>query len=267
VGGTNSLGYSGGRGSNAGPTVKSGGGGGGGAASAVLVNGSPVVVAAGGGGGGGGGLGSSGQGVSPGGTSGGIAGGVGTTKTGDGGGAGGGGGGYPSGGAGGGIQSGDNGGFSGADGQSLVPTGFTLGQGGAGGTNAIRGSRASTGGGGGSITVSYTPAPVNVTTVIGGWKQIQAAWTKVNNSWKPILTDKDIVLYDYIVKRKKANIIVSSDTTNYDLYNNIPVDYFEGLMDIDVWVLPNVTIRGSSTAFTVRGFNEGDRIILHNYGY
>ena len=268
-GGTNSLGYSGGSGSAAGGSGSSGGGGGGGAASAVLVNGSPTVVAAGGGGGGGGGLDSGGQGVSPGGTSGGIAGSAGQTKSGDGGGAGGGGGGYPQGGRGGNVQGGDNGGFSGADGQSLVPAGFSLGEGGAGGIEAIRKTRSSTGGGGGSVTISYTPAPVNVTIVTGGWKQIQQAFTKVNGLWKPLLTNEPIELYNYPVKRISANISIVADTDDYNLLNSLPVTYFEGLMDIDVWVYPNVVITGNttSTAFTVSGFTEGDRVTLRNYGY
>ena len=196
-GGTNNLGYSGGRGSAAGPVPISGGGGGGGAASAILVNGAPAVVAAGGGGGGGGGNGGGGQGVSPGGTSGSIAGGAGTAKGGDGGGAGGGGGGHPQGGAGGNVGGGDVGGFSGADGQSLVPAGFSLGQGAAGGIEAIRGVRSSTGGGGGSITISYTPAPINVTVVTGGWKNIQQTYVKDGNVWKPITQKNEIVIYNY----------------------------------------------------------------------
>jgi hypothetical protein len=102
-----------------------------------------------------------------------------------------------------------------------------------------------------------------------GWKQIQAAWTKVNDVWKPILTDKGITLYNYPVKRKKANITISVNTSDYNLYNNIPIDYFEGLMDIDVWVFANVVITGNSTstAFTVSNFNSGDTVVLHNHGY
>ena len=108
-----------------------------------------------------------------------------------------------------------------------------------------------------------------VTTMTAGWKQIQAAWTKVNDAWKPILTDKGITLYDYPIKRKKANITISVNTSDYNLYNNIPIDYFEGLMDIDVWVFANVVITGnsSSTAFTVSNFTSGDNVILHNHGY
>jgi hypothetical protein len=108
----------------------------------------------------------------------------------------------------------------------------------------------------------------SVTTSAAGWKQIQAAWTKINGSWKQILTNKSIDLYNYPVKRVSANIIISSDTNDYNLYNNLPAEYFEGLMDISVWVLPGVVITGntSSTAFTINGFNPGDTVQLNNYG-
>ena len=269
VGGTNGLGYSGGRGSNSGPTPISGGGGGGGAASAVLVNGSPIAVAAGGGGGGGGGNGVPGQGVSPGGTSGSTAGGDGTPKGGDGGGAGGGGGGYPLGGAGGSVGGGDVGGFSGADGQSLVPAGFSLGQGAAGGIPAIRGSRASSGGGGGSITISYTPAPINVTVVTGGWKQIQSAYVKISGDWKPLLPNQPIDLYNYPVKRRAATINVVVPTYDFVVYDALPIIYFEGLMDVNVYVAANTTVGSTNVtnpAFLVDQFATGDTVKISNYG-
>ena len=269
VGGTNNLGYSGGSGSAAGPTPISGGGGGGGAASAVLVNGSPTVVAAGGGGGGGGGNGVPGQGVSPGGTSGGIAGSAGQTKSGDGGGAGGGGGGYPQGGRGGNVGGGDVGGFSGADGQSLVPAGFSLGQGGGGGLPAIRGSRASSGGGGGSVTLSYTPAPVNVTIVTGGWKQIQQAFTKVNSQWKPLLANEPIILNSYPTRRRVVTINVTVPTYDFVVYNALPIQYFEGLMDVNVYIAANTTIGSTDVttpAVLVDQFATGDIIKITNYG-
>ena len=268
-GGINSLGYSGGRGSAAGPVPISGGGGGGGAASAVLVNGSPAVIAAGGGGGGGGGNHNPGQGVSPGGTSGGIAGSAGTTKGGDGGGAGGGGGGHPQGGAGGNVGGGDVGGFSGADGQSLVPAGFSLGQGAAGGIEAIRGVRSSTGGGGGSITISYTPAPVNVTVVTGGWKQIQQAFTKVNNEWKPLLVNRPIELYNYPTKRRAVNINIVVPTYDFVVYDALPVRYFEGLLDVNVYIAANTTVGSTNVttpAFLVDRFSPGDTVKISNYG-
>jgi hypothetical protein len=115
----------------------------------------------------------------------------------------------------------------------------------------------------GNFTISY-----NLPVVITPWKQLQQAFTKVGNQWKPILTNKTIDLYNYPVKRVVANIVISSNTSSYDLYSNIPMTYFEGLMDIDVWVLPGVEITGSSTetAFTITGFTDGDRITLHNYG-
>ena len=269
VGGTNSLGYSGGSGSAAGPAPISGGGGGGGAASAVLVNGSPIVVAAGGGGGGGGGNGVPGQGVSPGGTSGGIAGSAGQPKGGDGGGAGGGGGGHPQGGRGGNVGGGDVGGFSGADGQSLVPGGFSLGEGAAGGIPAIRGSRASSGGGGGSVTISYTPAPVDVTIVTGGWKQIQQAFTKINGLWKPILTNEPIELYNYPVKRRAVNINIVVPTYDFVVYDNLPVRYFEGLLDVNVYIAANTTVGSTNVttpALLVNKFSPGDTVKISNYG-
>ena len=115
----------------------------------------------------------------------------------------------------------------------------------------------------GNFTISY-----DLPIVITPWKQIQQAFTKVNSEWKPILTNKTIDLYNYPVKRVAANIIISSNTSSYNLYDHIPLTYFEGLMDIDVWVLPGVEITGSSseTAFTITGFTDGDRITLHNYG-
>jgi hypothetical protein len=115
----------------------------------------------------------------------------------------------------------------------------------------------------GNFTISY-----DLPIVITPWKQIQQAFTKVSDQWLPILTNKTIDLYNYPVKRIAANIIISSNTSSYDLYDNIPVTYFEGLMDIDVWVLPGVIVSGStsSTAFTITGFTSGDRVTLHNYG-
>ena len=168
------------------------------------------------------------------------------------------------------------GGGGGYVGITPAPSG-SLGSGGAGGGASNGGGpgagadQAANGGAGGSgeIIISYSSTPVAITTSTGGWKQIQAAWTKVNDAWKPILTDKGIALYDYPVKRKKANITISVNTSDYNLYNNIPIDYFEGLMDIDVWVFANVVITGNSTstAFTVSNFNSGDNVILHNHGY
>ncbi len=117
--------------------------------------------------------------------------------------------------------------------------------------------------------ITTVTAPTPVATVTGGWKQIQQAFTKVSGSWKPILTNKPIDLYNYPVKRISANISIVADTDDYNLYDNLPVTYFEGLMDIDVWVYPNVVITGNSTstAFTVSDFTSGDTITLRNYGY
>jgi hypothetical protein len=118
-GGTNRLGYNGGRGGNAGGGGSSGSGGGGGAATVLIQDDVITAVAGGGGGGGGGGngpvgLASEGQYVST------IYGGDGPDKGGDGGGGGGGGGGYQ-GGAGGSLVGGDSGAHSGTTGSDLLP--------------------------------------------------------------------------------------------------------------------------------------------------
>lgn len=123
-------------------------------------------------------------------------------------------------------------------------------------------------GGSGSVRVSFQRAPEQVLTITGGWKEIQQAFTKVNGQWKPILTDKAVDLYNYPVKRIPANVVISASTNDYNLYNNLPASYFEGIMDITVWILPNVVITGNTTSnsFTVDGFSNGDRINLINYG-
>lgn len=123
-------------------------------------------------------------------------------------------------------------------------------------------------GGRGEIRLSYARTPQTITLATGGWKQVQQAFVKVSGDWKPILTNKAISLYDTPGRRVSANIIISADTNDYNLFSNLPVTYFEGLMDIDVWVLPNVVITGNttSTAFTVSGFGSGDNVRLHNYG-
>jgi hypothetical protein len=192
AGGTNNFGYNGGRGSNAGPVPLSGGGGGGGAASVVLVNGSVYAVAAGGGGGAGGGNGVPGQGVSPGGNSSSIAGGDGQTKGGDGGGAGGGGGGHPTGGAGGSVNSGDVGGNSGADGQSLVPGGWTQTYSFNGGIQGVRGTRVSGRGGEGSITITYESLPLAEIVETGGWTEVRNLYHKKDGVWKNLYATNDI---------------------------------------------------------------------------
>jgi hypothetical protein len=127
-----------------------------------------------------------------------------------------------------------------------------------------------------NISAAFTKVPAGTVTVGGttytitsaGWKQIQQGFVKINGDWKPLLTDEPIELYRWIPPRVYANIIISSDTNDYNLYNNLPINYFEGLMDIDVWVLPNVVITGntSSTAFTISNFDTNDRISLRNYG-
>jgi hypothetical protein len=132
-----STSFSGGRGGSSGTHGTSGSGGGGGGASFVLVNGNIIAVAGGGGGGGGAGRNSHGYGQITGtsstttGASGGDKGGA------DGGGGGGGGGGYQYGGAGGPTTNDDYGAYSGANGQSLVPSGWTSTAGSNAGTAGI----------------------------------------------------------------------------------------------------------------------------------
>ena len=115
-------------------------------------------------------------------------------------------------------------------------------------------------------TVSTLVGPV--TTATAGWKQIQAAWTKINGRWRPILNSNPVLLYNWPGRRISANISIVADTNDYVLYDNLPGLYFEGLMDVSVWVYPNVTIRGESTssAFTISGFATGDKVNLYNYG-
>jgi hypothetical protein len=115
-------------------------------------------------------------------------------------------------------------------------------------------------------TVSTIVGPV--TTATAGWKQIQAAYIKDNGNWRPILNNNPVPLYNWPVKRISANISIVANTNDYVLFNNLPGLYFEGLMDVSVWVYPNVTIRGATTssAFTINGFNTGDNVVLNNYG-
>lgn len=65
-------------------------------------------------------------------------------------------------------------------------TGFGAG-GGGGGNNSGGGS-----GSPGFITLSYSSAPIAEIVETGGWTQITAAWTKVNNVWKSILSSNDV---------------------------------------------------------------------------
>lgn len=165
------------------------------------------------------------------------------------------------GGSGGGGGSGSGGGANGAGG-----TGRSGGAGGEGHPGETNGSSGSSG----LIQIVWTPNPVNITTTRtgGGWRPIQQVYTKVNSEWKPILADRTIQLYNYPTVRLTANISIIADTDDYNLLESIPGTYFDGLMDLDVWVYPNVVITGNttSTAFTVAGFSPGDRITLHNYG-
>ena len=271
--GTNTLGYKGGAGSAAGPVPLSGGGGGGGAASVVLLSGSPVAVASGGGGGGGGGNGVPGQGVSPGGTSGGIAGGDGQIKGGDGGGAGGGGGGYPLGGAGGSVNGGDVGGNSGADGQSLVPSGFALSSGANGGLSGIRGSRAAGNGDSGSVSVTYTLPTEYITVEAGGWKEILKGWIKQNGTWKLIESSNPLIPAvnsraptDYVT----INIVISADTNNYNLIDFLSgYGYYAGRSLINLIVNAGVIVGSGSAgapALNITGMTAGDIVNVINNG-
>lgn len=47
-------------------------------------------------------------------------------------------------------------------------------------------------GGAGIVTISYSSAPLAEIVTTGGWKQITAAWTKINNVWKSILSSTDV---------------------------------------------------------------------------
>jgi hypothetical protein len=268
--GINTLGYGGGAGSAAGPTPISGGGGGGGAASVILLNGSPVIVAAGGGGGGGGGNGVPGQGVSPGGTSGSTAGGNGQIKGGDGGGAGGGGGGYPSGGAGGSVNGGDVGGNSGADGQNLVPGGFVLSQGAAGGVGAIRGSRAAGNGGSGVITVSYSTPPITEVVATGGWKPIARAWIKADNTWKPIQSGISLVPIPSTAEVITINLNIAANANNYVLSDFLSAtSYYPGRSIVNLTVNAGVIVGSGSVgtpALIIDGLVSGDLINVINNG-
>lgn len=276
AGGTSNLGYNGGSGSAAGPVPISGGGGGGGAASVVFLNGSVYAVAAGGGGGGGGGNGVPGQGVSPGGTSGSISGSNGQPKGGDGGGAGGGGGGHPQGGAGGTVNGGDVGGNSGADGQSLVPAGFTLSSASNGGTNGVRGVRSSSRGGSGSISITYVQAGETVLVNAGGWKRIIRGWIKDANEWKNISAGGDLISERTsstpggVLSGPTINISLYSEVLNYNLYGDaLTKGYVAGRSTINLTLDANVVVGSDSPtqpALLVTGFASGDRINITNYG-
>ena len=273
--GVNNLGYSGGTGGASGPTPISGAGGGGGGASVILLDGAagPLVAAAGGGGGGGGGNGVPGQGVSPGGNSGSTAGGNGTNKSGDGGGGGAGGGGYPSGGAGGSVNGGDTGGNSGADGQSLVPGGFELSQGAAGGVGAIRGGRAAGNGGSGTIIISYSTPPITEVVAVGGWKEIAKGWIKQNGNWKLIESSNPLIPVvngrappDYTT----INIVIAADTNNYNLIDYLPgYGYYAGRSLINLIVNAGVVV-GSAVAGTpalnITRLTTGDIVNVINNG-
>jgi hypothetical protein len=116
---------------------------------------------------------------------------------------------------------------------------------------------------------SWANVAAAYTKIDSDWKQIQSAWVKVSNAWKPIITNKTVDLYNWPTRRIKANIIISSDTSSYDLFSNIPAGiYWGGLMDIDVWVLPGVVITdtNNTSAFTISGFTTNDNLTLHNYG-
>ena len=159
-------------------------------------------------------------------------------------------------------------GSNGAGNGSSLTGGKSTNGGPTGGTGVARYYSTGGTGGSGSVRISFQRAPEQVLTVTGGWKEIQQAFTKVNGKWKPILTEKAVNLYNYPVKRVSANVVISASTTDYNLYNNLPVAYFEGIMDVSVWILPGVVITGNATSnsFTVDNFSGGDRINVINYG-
>lgn len=253
--------YSGGRGGYSGGSGSSGAGGGGGGATVVRLGATLVAVAGGGAGAGGSGNGNYGIG-SIGTFSSTTAGAQGQDKGGDGGGGGGGGGGYPLGGAGGPTRGGDAGAYSGTTGQSLVPPGGALG------AAANGGGYISGNGGRGSVVITYTQPTENILVQTGGWKQIQQVYTKVASEWRPILESDSILLNSYPVKRRAAVINITVPTDDFVVYNVLPIQYFEGLMDVTVNVSANVVVKGSATsdAFTVNRFLVGDTVTINNLG-
>ena len=77
----------------------------------------------------------------------------------------------------------------------------------AGGTSTNDGSNGGAGGVGknaagqagktGKVAISYTPTPTIITTVTGGWKEIQNIYVKNGGVWKSISQQNDIVIYNY----------------------------------------------------------------------
>jgi hypothetical protein len=128
--------------------------------------------------------------------------------------------------------------------------------------------RQGTAGQNGKVTVLYTGSLEPITITTGGWKPIERGFVKIAGQWKPLLPTAPFPLFNWNPPRIKANIIISADTNDYNLYSNLPAGYREGLMDVDVWVLPNVAITGNvtSTAFTIDNFATGDVVRLINYG-
>jgi hypothetical protein len=215
-GGTNGkslTGYSGGRGGNAGPAPYSGGGGAGGGATVVLIDSTEIAIAGGGAGGAGAGQHSNGTaGINSNSATAGTPGTLGENgadHSGDGGGGGGAGGGAD-GGKGGAGGSGDNGGTGGYSGSNLAVSGSESNGSGQtpGGTGseyysagiAVGAGSAGTGGNGKAVLIFTISVEAktkvggdwkNITDIhykqdIGVWKQITAAYVKVNGAWKAL---------------------------------------------------------------------------------
>jgi hypothetical protein len=121
----------------------------------------------------------------------------------------------------------------------------------------------------GKVTVLYNGSLEPITITTGGWKQIQQAFTKVNNEWEPILTNKPIELYNYPVKRRAVTINIVVPTYDFVVYDHLPVRYFEGLLDVNVYIAANTTVGSSDVttpAFLVNQFSPGDTVKISNYG-
>jgi len=204
------VGYSGGRGGNAGGSGSSGGGGGGGGATVLLLNDTIIGTAAGGAGGGGGGNqgasagqnapGSRGQSVTE------QNGQSGEDKGGDGGGGGGGGGGTR-GGNGGAVPGGDQGGYAGVYGTSTGdstadPSGRTPGHAegiyyaGAAGQGGVNTQPGRNGYAAFAFDLpgvfvhhdgSYTPVSKVWVKDNNEWKQVQSTWVNDNGTWREVL--------------------------------------------------------------------------------
>ena len=121
----------------------------------------------------------------------------------------------------------------------------------------------------GKVTVLYTGSNEPITITTGGWKPIQQAFTKVDNEWKPLLTNQPIELYNYPTKRRAVTINIVVPTYNFVVYDNLPVQYFEGLLDVNVYIAANTTVGSTDVtipALLVNQFSPRDTVKISNYG-